>query len=272
MLQVIYPDLYKHALPESFLQFIDQAMHRTDWSEIVPPEGMEITKRIERMRRSGHRMLFVSWLGKPLVLKFFADFGDPRTGRRLEFILKNFFTNFAVKSFRGALSLDAAGVRAIQPFACITASALGLRRGVFVYHEVLAEQTLGQWFAGNPEHPERDQIFFRLAEIINDVRRSGLIQPDLVKSNVLVSWQNDSMTMTLIDTDGVRQLPRWFPGFLGTCIFVWSLRRMRVPAHLRAEFFSRCMGGQQRVGLYRFFQFIQDNNFKPWKRLLRKKK
>lgn len=215
--------------------------------------------------------MFVSWHEDALVLKFFADYGDSRTGRRLEFLLKNSLTNFALRSYRGACYLSDAGVPVIEPVAFMNIAPFWARRGVFLYRRVEADQTLGEWFIANPEDPRRTGVFMQVADIIDRMRRARVIQPDMVKSNILVSDDGEHVFMTLIDTDNVRQLPRWWPDWLFRTVFIWSLRRMRVPAGLRTDFFRACHGGRYARGWYGFWRFIQDNNFKPWKRLLRKR-
>ncbi|MCH8532897.1 MAG: hypothetical protein LAT65_18760 [Saccharospirillum sp.] len=261
-----------HDIPDGLRYIAEQALVTDDWSTLDYPEGLEKQSSIEVMRRAGHRILFVHWHGAPYVLKFFADFKDRRTGRRIEFLLKNTLTNFALRSFLGAEALQQAGVPSIQPVACMTTPSTLRRRGVFIYHHVQADQTLGEWFANNPEDSRREGVFMQLAELINDVRVARLIQPDLVKSNILVQDLGDRVTMTFIDTDDVRFLPSRLPDFLFRLLFVWSLRRMRVPATLRLDFFRVCLGDDFTEGWYRFCCFIQDNNFKPWKRLVRRLK
>lgn len=272
IMSTIQPPTFDHSLlAGEFGVYLKQALTQSDWSKLAQPDGLQVHKRVDQMRRAGHRLLFVSWQGEPLVLKFFADYGDSRTGRRLEFILKNALTNYARRSYLGARYLLSAGVPAIEPLAYMNTSPFWVRRGVFVYREVAAEKTLGQWFADNPDDPRRTRVFMQVAEIIHRIQQARIIQPDLVKSNILVSDDGTRVHMTLIDTDDVRQLPPWWPNVLATLVFLWSLRRMRVPDSLRQAFFSVCLGGSATAGWYRFWTFIQDNNFKPWKRLLKKR-
>lgn len=258
-------------LAGEFGVFVQQALVKTDWHSLNPPEGLQVIKGVEQMRRAGHRLLFVRWQGEALVLKFYADYGDNRTGRRLEFLLKNALTNYAFRSYLGASYLVNAGVPAIQPVDYLNAGPWWARRGVFVYKEVEAEQTLGEWFTANPEDPRRTSVFMHVASIINRLRQARVIQPDMVKSNILTSDDGFRVHMTLIDTDDVRKLPLWWPNAAFMLVFLWSLRRMRVPEALRDAFFSACMGGQASPSQYRFWRFIQDNNFKPWKRLLKRR-
>lgn len=252
--------------------FVQHALSEADWLALSPPDGLQILKSVPKMRRAGHRMMFVRWQGEALVLKFYGDYGDPRIGRRMEFLLKNALTNYARRSYFGARYLIEAGIPSIEPVEYLNVGHWWARRGVFVYREVEAEQTLGQWLAANPEDSRRTPVFMAVGSIINSLRQARVIQPDLVKSNILAHDDGVELQMTLIDTDDVRQLPLWWPGFAFMGVFLWSLRRMRVPDGLRADFFRACMGGQASAGQYRFWRFIQDHNFKPWKRLLKKRK
>ena len=120
------------------LGFAERALITRDWSRLTVPAGLQLGRKIEFMRRAGHCILFVRWAGQGYVLKFFADFGDKRTGRRLEFLLKNVFTNPARKSFLGARLMQRAGVPVIEPVACLTTSSPFSRRGVFIYREAEA--------------------------------------------------------------------------------------------------------------------------------------
>ncbi|WP_404418501.1 lipopolysaccharide kinase InaA family protein [Marinospirillum sp.] len=264
-------------LPESFIRALELSLIGTEDAEkyLTSVEGLEVSRRLAGMRRAGHRIYFVRLDGQALVVKFFADFGDSRFGRRLEFRLKNLVSNFAVKSYQGALLLHQVGIPAIEPLACITQPSLLNRKGVFVYREVDANSTLGEWFAAHKDDSRRESVFMAVADIIRRMYASGVYQPDLVKSNILFRNEAEGFRLFLIDTDDVRRLPVWLPKVVKKYIFAWSLRRMRVPDEYFEIFFSRCFDQDFSNNLAAWIRFVQNNKINPiktLKRSMRKKK
>lgn len=258
-------------LPASLVEALELGLANTEVVEqcLNDVEGLEISKRLAGMRRAGHRIYFVRLDGQALVIKLFADFGDSRFGRRLEFRLKNLVSNFAKKSYQGALLLHQAGVPVIEPRACIVKPSLLSRKGAFVYREMAADSTLGEWFAAHKDDARRESVFMAVADIIGRMYASGVYQPDLVKSNILFRDELEGFKLFLIDTDDVKRLPAWLPSAPKNYAFAWSLRRMRVPDEYFEAFFSRCFNDACSKTLLSWIRFIQNNKINPFKQLKR---